>query len=65
MRPSQTLVRVEAVSGEDYLVSNARLQPPATPAQQLGIPEVIDERVRRSATAAGRGQGGGAEVGVG
>ena len=59
MRSSHNLARVETTFDDDQVVPNGGLQAPAALAQKLGIAELIDQRVKLPADAAGR-----ANVGV-
>ena len=59
MRSSHNLARVETTFDDDSVVPNGGLQAPAALAQKLGIAELIDQRVKLPADAAGR-----AHVGV-
>lgn len=54
MRSSHNLASMETTFDEDNLVPNAGLAVPAALAQKLGVAELIDERVRLPADAAGR-----------
>jgi hypothetical protein len=54
MRSSHNLAGIETTFDEDNLVANAGLLAPAALAQQLGIAETVDERVRLPSDAAGR-----------
>jgi hypothetical protein len=54
MRSSHNLAGIETTFDEDNLVANAGLLAPAALAQQLGVAETVDERVRLPVDAAGR-----------
>jgi hypothetical protein len=54
MRSSHNLAAVETTFTDDNLVPNAGLQVPAALAQRLAIAELVDERVKLPADAAGR-----------
>jgi Transposase DDE domain group 1 len=58
MRSSHNLARVETTFDDDWVVPNGGLQAPAALAQKLGIAELIDQRVKLPADAAGRANAG-------
>jgi hypothetical protein len=54
MRSSHNLGRVETTFDDDSVVPNGGLQAPAALAQELGIAELVDKRVKLRADQAGR-----------
>lgn len=58
MRSNHMLVGMETTFDEDNLLPNGGLVAPAALAQKLGIAELIDQRVRLPADAAGRASSG-------
>jgi hypothetical protein len=58
MRSSHILAKIKTTFDDDSVVPNAGLHAPAALAQKLGVAELVDERVRLPADAAGRANSG-------